>query len=65
MGTGRPISSIRIPNVSTTTPTTKPVSMKERNIDELMSDKGEEAAYVASRSAAQAEKDVSLETVNR
>lgn len=39
--------------------------MKERNIDELMSDKGEEAAYVASRSAAQAEKDVSLETVKR
>lgn len=46
-------------------PDYEPVSMKERNIDELMSDKGEEAAYVASRSAAQAEKDVSLETVNR
>ena len=39
--------------------------MKEREIDELMSDKTEEAAFVASRSAAQAERDVSLETVNR
>ena len=36
---------------------------KERTVDELMSDKTEEAAFVASRSAAQAEKDVSLETV--
>ena len=39
--------------------------MKERTVDELVSDKGEEAAFVASRSAAQAGKDVSLETVNR
>lgn len=46
-------------------PDYEPVSMKERNVDELMSDKTEEAAFVASRSAAQAEKDVSLETVNR
>lgn len=46
-------------------PDYEPVSMKERTVDELMSDKGEEAAFVASRSAAQAEKDVSLETVNR
>lgn len=46
-------------------PDYEPVSMKEREIDELMSDKTEEAAFVASRSAAQAEKDVSLETVNR
>lgn len=46
-------------------PDYEPVSMKERTIDELMSDKGEEASFVASRSAAQAEKDVSLETVNR
>lgn len=46
-------------------PDYEPVSMKERTVDELMSDKGEEASFVASRSAAQAEKDVSLETVNR
>lgn len=46
-------------------PDYEPVSMKERTVDELVSDKGEEAAFVASRSAAQAEKDVSLETVNR
>ena len=46
-------------------PDYEPVSMKERDVDELMSDKSEEAAFVASRSAAQAEKDVSLETVNR
>lgn len=46
-------------------PDYEPVSMKERTVDELMSDKGEEAAFVASRSAARAEKDVSLETVNR
>lgn len=46
-------------------PDYEPVSMKERSVDELMSDKSEEAAFVASRSAAQAEKDVSLETVNR
>ena len=46
-------------------PDYEPVSMKERTVDELMSDKTEEAAFVASRSAAQAEKDVSLETVNR
>lgn len=46
-------------------PDYEPVSMKEREIDELMSDKTEEAAFVASRTAAQAEKDVSLETVNR
>lgn len=46
-------------------PDYEPVSMKEREIDELMSDKTEEAAFVASRSAAQAERDVSLETVNR
>lgn len=46
-------------------PDYEPVSMKERTVDELVSDKGEEAAFVASRSAAQAGKDVSLETVNR
>lgn len=46
-------------------PDYEPVSMKERSVDELMSDKSEEAAFVASRTAAQAEKDVSLETVNR
>lgn len=46
-------------------PDYEPVSMKERTVDELMSDKTEEAAFVASRSAVQAEKDVSLETVNR
>ena len=46
-------------------PDYEPVSMKERTVDELMSDKTEEAAFVASRSAAQAEKDVSLETVIR
>lgn len=46
-------------------PDYEPVSMKERTVDELVSDKSEEAAFVASRSAAQAGKDVSLETVNR
>lgn len=46
-------------------PDYEPISMKERTVDELVSDKGEEAAFVASRSAAQAGKDVSLETVNR
>lgn len=46
-------------------PDYEPVSMKERTVDELVSDKGEEAAFAASRSAAQAEKAVSLETVNR
>lgn len=46
-------------------PDYEPVSMKERDIDTLMSDKNEEAEFVAARSAAQAEKDVSLETVNR
>lgn len=46
-------------------PDYEPVSMKERTVDELVSDKGEEAAFVASRSAAQTGKDVSLETVNR
>lgn len=43
----------------------EPISMKERDIDGLMSDKSEESAFENSRSAAREAKDVSLETVNR
>ncbi|RHL25407.1 hypothetical protein [Collinsella sp. AF38-3AC] len=46
-------------------PDYEPISMKERDIDGLMSDKSEESAFENSRAAAREAKDVSLETVNR